>query len=89
MTALEVRSQADLVLSYYTNIDAGGVPTALACLGHRIEAVLDSGDEVAVRGSFEGTFRDGSPLRARWGDTWRFGDGKVVERNSCFDAPVA
>ena len=122
MTAPEGMSKTDLVLSYYTNIDAGDITAALACFAseaiyrrpgydpliglaeiekfydatrvvgpgrHRIEAIVDSGDEVAVRGSFEGTFRDGSPLQARWGDFWRFADGKVVERNSYFDAPVA
>jgi len=122
MTALEMTSQLDLVLGYYTNIDAGDVPAALACFAstavyrrpaydelvgfasiakfyddtrvvgpgkHEIEAIIESPDEIAVRGRFDGTRRDGSALHARWGDFWRFDDGKVVERNSYFDAPMA
>lgn len=56
---------------------------------HAIEAIVESPDEIAVRGRFDGTYRDGSGLHARWGDFWRFEDGKVVERNSYFDAPMA
>jgi ketosteroid isomerase-like protein len=122
MTASEVTTQVDLVLSYYNNIDAGDIPAALACFGstavyrrpgydplvgraaiekfyaatrvvgpgkHQIEAIIESGDEVAVRGRFDGSLQDGSALHARWGDFWRFAEGKVVERNSYFDAPVA
>lgn len=122
MTALEMTSQLDLVLGYYTNIDAGDVPAALECFAstavyrrpgyeplvgaaaiaqfyddtrvvgpgkHVVEAIVESADEIAVRGRFDGTFRDGSALHARWGDFWRFENGRVVERNSYFDAPVA
>lgn len=56
---------------------------------HEIEAIIESPDEIAVRGRFDGTYGDGSALHARWGDFWRFEDGKVIERNSYFDAPVA
>jgi ketosteroid isomerase-like protein len=53
---------------------------------HAIEVVVASPDEVAVRGSFEGTARDGSPLGVRFADFWRFADNRVVERNTYFDA---
>jgi ketosteroid isomerase-like protein len=122
MTTLEVSPLAEMVRGYYTNIDAGNIPAALACFAstaiyrrpgyealnglaeiesfyestrvvgpgrHQIEVVIESDQEVAVRGRFDGSFRDGAPLRVRFADFWRFSAGKVAERNSYFDAPVA
>ncbi|UWZ49650.1 nuclear transport factor 2 family protein [Dactylosporangium matsuzakiense] len=113
---------ADLVRTYYDNIDAGDVPAALACFAstavyrrpgypalvgraaieafyaatrvvgpgrHSIEVTVEDGDEVAVRGRFDGTRTSGEALNVRWADFWRVADGRVVERNSYFDAPVA
>jgi ketosteroid isomerase-like protein len=113
---------SEMVRGYYTNIDAGNIPAALACFAstaiyrrpgydalnglaeiesfyestrvvgpgrHQIEVVIESDQEVAVRGRFGGSFRDGAPLRVRFADFWRFSAGKVAERNSYFDAPVA
>jgi ketosteroid isomerase-like protein len=66
--------------SYYVNTRVIGAGR------HDIEVVVASPDEVAVRGCFEGTARDGSPLSVRFADFWRFTDDRVVERNTYFDA---
>jgi ketosteroid isomerase-like protein len=50
--------------------------------GHLIESVVGSEQEIAVRGRFEGSFRDGTPLQARFADFWLFSGEKVVERIS-------
>lgn len=53
---------------------------------HALEAVIESGDEVAVRGSLQGRSHAGLALSVRFADFWRFSDGLVVERNTYFDA---
>ena len=49
---------------------------------HVVEAAIGTGDEIAIRGRFEGYFRDGAPLQMRFADFWKFAQGKVIERNS-------
>lgn len=49
---------------------------------HLVDAVIDDGNEIAIRGRFEGFYRDGTPLQVQFADFWRFLDGRVVERNS-------
>jgi ketosteroid isomerase-like protein len=56
--------------------------------GHVIDSVVGSGHEVAVRGRFEGEYRDGTPLRVRFADFWLFSGEKVVERNSYLFQPA-
>ena len=55
---------------------------------HRIEAVVEDGQEVAVRGTFRGSSRDGHPLATGFADFWRFSGPLVVERATYFDSPA-
>ena len=52
---------------------------------HDIELLIESPDEVAVRGAFRGTSHAGLPLAVRFADFWRFEQQLVVERNTYFD----
>jgi ketosteroid isomerase-like protein len=70
----------DSIESYYRNA------RVISTGRHDIEVVVVSPDEVAVRGSFEGTAHDGRPLGVRFADFWRFTHDRVVERNTYFDA---
>jgi ketosteroid isomerase-like protein len=49
---------------------------------HVVEAIVETGHEIAIRGRFEGFFSDGAPLQIRFADFWKFAQGKVIERNS-------
>ncbi len=55
---------------------------------HAIDALVGSGDEIAVRGSLTGTSRDGASLEVRFADFWRFRGDRVAERRTYFDAPA-
>lgn len=52
---------------------------------HDLEAVIEDGDMVAVRGSFHGTSRSGDPITVRFADFWRFSGLQLVERDTYFD----
>ncbi|OLF06969.1 hypothetical protein BLA60_29355 [Actinophytocola xinjiangensis] len=56
---------------------------------HTLDGVAVTGDEVAVRGSFAGTKRDGSPARHRFAEFFTLGtDGRFARRETFFSAPL-
>jgi steroid delta-isomerase len=61
---------------------------AIASGTHRLDRVVATPDDVAVRGTFTGLSRAGEPLAVRFADFWHFADGQVVERDTYFDAPA-
>jgi ketosteroid isomerase-like protein len=56
--------------------------------GHLIESIVGTEQEIAVRGRFEGSFRDGEPLQAGFADFWLFSGEKVAERISYLFQPA-
>jgi ketosteroid isomerase-like protein len=73
----------DAIIAFYR------LDRVIAAGRHVLESIVEVEDTVAVRGSFRGTSRAGSPVALRFADFWRFTDGGVIERNTYFDAPVA
>lgn len=56
---------------------------------HTLHEVLVDGLRVAVRGTFDGTLKDGSTVSVGFADLVRYGaDGRAVERHSFFDTPA-
>ncbi len=56
---------------------------------HTVEALLLSCDRAAVQGSFSGTLRDGRRVVLRFADFFRVGaTGRIIERDTYFDAPL-
>ncbi len=57
---------------------------------HRVESVVREGDQVAVRGSFEGVLRDGTPTSLRYADFFTLAaDDRFRRRETFFFAPLA
>lgn len=56
---------------------------------HRVESVAVDGDQVAVRGSFEGVLRDGTSTSLRYADFFTLAaDGRFSRRETFFFAPL-
>lgn len=56
---------------------------------HRVESVALDGDQVAVRGSFEGVLRDGTRTSLRYADFFTLAaDGRFSARETFFFAPL-
>ncbi len=56
---------------------------------HRVESVVLDGDQVAVRGSFEGVLRDGTSTSLRYADFFTLAaDGRFSKRETFFFAPL-
>lgn len=56
---------------------------------HTLDAVIVSGAEVAVQGSFHGVVRDGKIVDARFADFFTIGsDGTFSRRDTFFFAPL-
>ncbi|MDU0294818.1 nuclear transport factor 2 family protein [Saccharothrix longispora] len=56
---------------------------------HRVESVVLEGDQVAVRGSFEGVLRDGTRTSLRYADFFTLAaDGRFSKRETFFFAPL-
>ncbi|HEX9339287.1 MAG TPA: nuclear transport factor 2 family protein [Pseudonocardiaceae bacterium] len=52
---------------------------------HRLDSVVVSGNETAVRGSFDGVLRDGKPVRHRFAEFFVFtADGLIGTRETFF-----
>ena len=51
---------------------------------HELEAVIEDGNRIAVRGRFKGTLRSGESTSIRFADFWRFAGSLVVERDTYF-----
>ncbi len=65
----------------YERVIAGGE--------HTLDGVAVSGTEVAVRGSFAGTKRDGSPARHRFAEFFTLSaDHRFSRRETFFSAPL-
>jgi len=57
---------------------------------HRVESVVREGDRVAVRGTFEGVLRDGTPAGWRYAEFFTLADdGRFSERETFFSTPLA
>ena len=55
---------------------------------HTLDEVLDSGNQFAVQGGFEGTALDGHAFELRFSDFFEFGtDGLIARRVTYFFAP--
>lgn len=56
---------------------------------HTLTAVLDTGDRVAVHGSFRGELHDGSSMWLRFADFFEIGhDGRFTRRDTYYFAPL-
>jgi ketosteroid isomerase-like protein len=56
---------------------------------HTLTAVLDTGDRVAVHGSFRGVLHDGSGVDLRFADFFEIGgDGRFSRRDTYYFAPL-
>lgn len=56
---------------------------------HILDALLVDGDQVAVRGRFEGTLKDGSPARVGFCDFFVLDEhDRALTRHSYFDVPA-
>jgi ketosteroid isomerase-like protein len=57
---------------------------------HRLEWVVAADGQVAVRGSFRGTLRNGDPIELRFADFFEVGqDGLFTRRDTFFFSPLA
>ncbi|ONI76417.1 ketosteroid isomerase [Actinosynnema sp. ALI-1.44] len=56
---------------------------------HVVESIVDAGDQVAVRGVFAGTLKNGTEVTARFADFFKFAaDGRFERRYTYFYAPL-
>ncbi|WP_394437520.1 nuclear transport factor 2 family protein [Streptomyces sp. SGAir0957] len=56
---------------------------------HALDAVVVSGDEVAVRGSFAGVLHDGTPAKHRFAEFFTLApDRTISRRETFFSAPL-
>ncbi len=55
---------------------------------HTVRCALSDRDTVACWGLFEGLHRDGSALKERYADFFRFEDGLIRCRRTFFDRPA-
>jgi steroid delta-isomerase len=56
---------------------------------HMLTAVLDTGDRVAVHGSFRGQLHDGTAMELRFADFFEIGyDGRFSRRDTYYFAPL-
>lgn len=53
---------------------------------HTLESVMTSGDEVAVRGSFDGLLRDGRPVAHRFAEYFALNSARQVVMRETFFA---
>ena len=53
---------------------------------HQLDSIVVSGNETAVRGSFEGELRDGSPVRHRFAEFFRRTDDGLISARETFFA---
>lgn len=55
---------------------------------HTIVSLVAHDDKVAAEGEFRGTLGDGAEVSVRFADFFSFDAGKIVWRNTYFDAPL-
>lgn len=55
---------------------------------HSLRSLVVDGDRVAVEGDFHGVLRDGRRVTLRFADFFTFHEGRIVVRDTYFDAPL-
>jgi ketosteroid isomerase-like protein len=55
---------------------------------HSIDNCIVSGSHVAIEGTFRGVLRDGTNVRFRFAEFFRFEQGLIVERSSYLGEPM-
>lgn len=55
---------------------------------HTVERIVESGDSLAVEGTFVGVLDSGEEVSVRFADFFRVRDGLITERETYFDAPL-
>jgi steroid delta-isomerase len=55
---------------------------------HELLSILVQDDSAAVQGRFTGRLKDGTEVSLNFADFFRFHGGRIVERNTYFDAPA-
>ncbi|MGW0534028.1 nuclear transport factor 2 family protein [Streptomyces sp. NPDC003032] len=56
---------------------------------HQLDSVVVSGDEVAVKGSFEGVLHDGTPAKHRFAEFFSLTPENLIDRRETFfSAPL-
>jgi hypothetical protein len=58
------------------------------CGTHTLTRVLVDGDTAVCWGTFAGALYDGTPVRQRFADTYRFADGRILHRVTYFYTPA-